>query len=206
MHYARSEERLNVLTHGIGLVLAVIGLVLLLLKAEGKLMIASAAVYGGSLIAMYLASTLYHSMTHELARKWLKMIDHSAIYLLIAGTYTPFMLVTLDNWVGIAGAVVIWSLAVAGLIFKWIFKHKAPKVSLALYLLMGWLVVVLIYPLYLALPAGGLVLLLAGGICFSIGVVFYAAKHRQYTHAIWHLFVLAGTGCHFFAVYRYVLI
>ncbi len=205
MQYAKSEERLNTLTHALGLILAIVGLIFLLIKAEGATVTLSVAVYGGTLILMYLASTLYHGITHHKVRQWLKMLDHSAIYLLIAGTYTPFMLVTLNNWIGTLGAIVIWSLAVAGLVFKWVFKHRAPKLSLALYLLMGWLVVVLIYPLYRALPGAGLVLLLAGGICFSVGVVFYAAKHRKYTHAVWHLFVLAGTGCHFFAVYGYVL-
>jgi hemolysin III len=205
LQYAQFEERLNTVSHGVGFLLAIAGLILLVLKAHSTVAIASVTVYGGSLVLMFLASTLYHGSTDTTARQWLKMVDHSAIYLLIAGTYTPFMLITLDNWIGMVGAIVIWSLALAGLIFKWVVKHRVPRLSLALYLLMGWLVVVLIYPLYQALSVGGLLLLLAGGICYSVGAFFYAAKHRQYTHFIWHLFVIAGAACHYFAIYLYVL-
>ncbi|NVJ51353.1 MAG: hemolysin III family protein [Gammaproteobacteria bacterium] len=203
--YSRLEEWLNVLSHGAGFVVAIVGLVFLILRADGALAITSVAIYGATLITMFLASTLYHGIRHDSVKRQLKLIDHSAIYLLIAGTYTPFMLVSLDNWMGIAGAVVIWSLAVAGLVFKWWTKNRLPKVSLALYLLMGWLVVVLAYPLYQTLPGGGLWLLLAGGICFSVGVVFYVAKQLKFTHAIWHCFVLAGCSCHFFSIYYFVI-
>ncbi|WP_144395487.1 PAQR family membrane homeostasis protein TrhA [Pleionea sediminis] len=203
--YSKTEERLNVITHGIGFVVAIVGLVFLVLRADGAMAIASVSVYGATLVFMLLASTLYHAITHHEIRPQLKLLDHSAIYLLIAGTYTPFMLVALDDWVGIAGAIIIWALAFSGLIFKWVAKHKFPKVSLALYLLMGWLVVVLIYPLYKNVDGGGLWLLFAGGICFSVGAAFYAAKHLRFTHAIWHGFVLAGCTCHFLSIYLFVI-
>jgi len=203
--YSRREELLNVLSHGVGFLVAIAGLVFLILRADGAMAITSVAIYGATLIAMFLASTLYHGIRHERAKESLKLIDHSAIYLLIAGTYTPFMLVSLDNWVGVTGAVVIWLLAFAGLIFKWLVRHRLPKVSVALYLLMGWLVVILAYPLYQSVPGAGLWLLFAGGICFSVGVVFYVAKQLRYTHAIWHCFVLAGCSCHFFSIYYFVL-
>ncbi len=203
--YHKTEELLNVITHGIGFVVAVVGLVLLIIRADGALAVSSVGIYGATLVLMLLASTLYHGINHQKAKASLKLLDHSAIYLLIAGTYTPFMLVALDNWVGIAGAITIWALAVSGLIFKWVARHKFPKVSLALYLLMGWLVVVLVYPLYQNVPGGGLWLLFAGGICFSVGAVFYAAKHIKFTHAIWHGFVLAGCACHFLSIYLFVI-
>jgi hemolysin III len=205
LQYAEFEENLNTLSHAVGCFLALLGALLLILKANSTAALASAAVYGGSLVMMFLASTLYHGARDSRLRQWLKMVDHSAIYLLIAGTYTPFMMITLNNWVGQLGAIVIWSLALAGLVFKWVVKHKVPRLSLAIYLIMGWLVILLIYPLYQRLEAGGLALLFAGGVCYSIGAVFYAAKHRQYTHFIWHLFVLAGAACHFFAIYFYVI-
>ncbi|NVJ59333.1 MAG: hemolysin III family protein [Gammaproteobacteria bacterium] len=203
--YPKSEEWLNALSHGLGFIVAVTGLVFLLLRADGALAITSVAIYGSSLILMFLASTLYHSIAHQKAKKHLKLIDHSAIYLLIAGTYTPFMLVALDNWIGIAGAAVIWTIAFAGLVFKWVVQHRMPKVSVSLYLLMGWLVVILAYPLYKSLPGGALWLLVAGGLCFSVGVVFYMAKHIKFTHAVWHMFVLAGCTCHFMSIYWYVI-
>lgn len=203
--YSFSEELLNAITHGIGAVLSIWGLVYLLFRAEGGTAVTSAAIYGGSLILMFIASTCYHSITIEKIKSLLKLIDHSAIYLLIAGTYTPFLLVGLDNWVGIAGVAAIWTIALIGVIFKAVARHRFPRISLTIYLLMGWLAVIFIYPLYKAIPANGLWLLLAGGICFSIGVFFYVAKKVQFTHAIWHCFVIAGCCCHFFGIYHYVL-
>jgi len=203
--YSKTEELINAVTHGIGFVIATLGLVYLLIRADGALALTSVAIYGGSLVLMFLASTIYHSVRNPERKSLFKTIDHSAIYLLIAGTYTPFMLVSLDNWVGILGAIMIWVIAFSGLVFKWVVKHRFPKVSLSLYLLMGWLVVAFAYPLYKVLPGGGLWLLLAGGICFSVGVLFYVAKQVKFTHAVWHCFVMAGCAFHFYSIYYFVI-
>ena len=203
--YSPLEEWLNSITHGIGFVLAVVGLVFLLIDAETSLAITVSAVYGSSLSLLFLASTLYHSVTHSQAKQWFKLFDHSAIYLLIAGTYTPFMLVSLGGWLGGIASVVIWLIAVTGVVFKCFVRHRYPKLSVITYLIMGWLAVLLAYPLYQALPGGGMWLLVAGGVCFSVGVLFYVAKKIKYTHAVWHLFVLAGCACHYFSIYHFVI-
>ena len=203
--YSVTEERINAITHGVGFVGAFLGFVYLMFKADTPVASISVAIYGCSLMLMFFTSTAYHSASNQSIKSILKLIDHSAIYLLIAGTYTPFMLVALDNWMGVTGAVVIWTIALLGLAFKWIAANRFPRVSVALYLLMGWLIVLFIYPLYQVVPGNGLWLLLAGGIFFSVGVAFYVKKHIPYTHAIWHCFVIAGCVCHFFAIYYFVI-
>ncbi|MCU7556104.1 hemolysin III family protein [Alteromonas sp. ASW11-19] len=199
------EEWLNSISHGLGLLAAIAGLVLLLLRAEQPIAIAAAAVYGSTLILMFLSSTLYHSISHQHLKGWLKLFDHSAIYLLIAGTYTPLLLVAIGGWLGITMTAVIWLLAIGGVAFKLIAQHRFPRISVMTYLLMGWIALGVIYPLYLALPGAGLWLLVAGGVFFSVGVFFYVAKKKKYTHAIWHLFVLGGCSCHYFSIYYYVV-
>ena len=203
--YSNSEELWNVASHAIGFALAIVGLVFLILRAEGTTAVTSVSIYGGTLVFMFLASTVYHAITHPKSKRVLKIIDHSAIYLLIAGTYTPFLLVSLDGILSLSSIILIWTLAVFGVCFKLLAGHKYPRISLATYLAMGWFAVLLGYPLYLALPAGGLWLLVAGGLLFSLGVIFYTQKHKQYTHAIWHLFVVGGCVCHFYSVYIYVV-
>lgn len=203
--YSTDEERLNIITHAVGLLVAIVGLVYLIIRAEGVLAVTSVAIYGGTLILMFLSSTMYHSVSSQPLKSRLKLIDHSAIYLLIAGTYTPFLLVSLKGGVGIIGICVIWLIAVVGLLFKWFAGQRFNKASTIFYLLMGWLVVLLIYPLYQVIPSGGLWFLFAGGICFSVGVLFYTAKHKAFTHAIWHCFVVAGCACHFLSIYWYVI-
>ncbi|MCO7223544.1 hemolysin III family protein [Pleionea sp. CnH1-48] len=203
--YSPLEERLNGLTHGVGFLLAIVGLVMLQLKAEGPVAIASTLIYGISLLLVFLSSTLYHTIASPTAKPILKMLDHSAIYLLIAGTYTPFLLVSLNGWLSSLGITLIWGLALVGLLLKWFAGKRFAKISVAFYLLMGWMAIFFIYPLYQAVPTNGLWLLLAGGICFSIGVIFYVAKQIQYTHAIWHCFVMAGCACHFFSIYSFVI-
>lgn len=203
--YSTAEEKLNAITHGIGFAAAIWGLVILIWRAQGTLAVSSVAVYGVSLVLMFLASTLYHIASNQSVKAVLKLVDHSAIYLLIAGTYTPFMLIALNGWVGITGVAVIWTVAIAGLILKWRAPGRFKKLSLILYLAMGWLVFLFMYPLYQAVPSAGLWLLGAGGVCFSIGVAFYVAKHKQFTHAIWHCFVVAGCSCHFMSIYHYVI-
>lgn len=203
--YSRAEERLNGISHGIGFVFAIVGLVYLLLRSDNALATTASAIYGTTLSLMFLASTVYHSVHAEPLKKLLKLFDHSAIYLLIAGTYTPFLLVGIGGWLGWVSIVVIWSIAVFGVTFKCFVRHRFPKLSVITYLTMGWLAVLLIYPLYQAIPGAGMWLLLAGGLCFSIGVGFYVAKKVKFTHAIWHLFVMAGCACHYFSIYHFVI-
>ncbi len=203
--YSIVEEWMNSVTHGVGFIAAIVGLVFMMFRAEHPLAVTAAAIYGATLILMFLSSTLYHAISHHKAKGWLKLFDHSAIYLLIAGTYTPLLLVSIGGWLGITMTAVVWTLAIAGVAFKLIAQHRFPKVSLMTYLLMGWIALGLIYPLYMALPGAGLWLMFAGGLCFSIGVFFYIAKKIKYTHAIWHLFVLGGCSCHYFSIYFYVV-
>lgn len=204
--YSPWEEWANRLSHGLGLLLGGLGLVLLLHKGwdQGPRVLLSYGVYGASLVLLYLASTLYHSVSSVAARRWSKLFDHCAIYLLIAGTYTPFLLVALDTPLAQGLMVVIWGLALAGVVFKLIFINRFKKVSLFTYLMLGWLSLVVIYQLYLHLDGTGLLLLGLGGLIYSLGVIFYVAKRIPYNHAIWHLFVLGGSLCHFMAIYGYI--
>ncbi len=204
--YSPREEWANRLSHGLGLLLGGLGLVLLLHKGwdQGPRVLLSYGVYGASLVLLYLASTLYHSVSSVAARRWSKLFDHCAIYLLIAGTYTPFLLVALDTPLAQGLMVVIWGLALAGVVFKLIFINRFKKVSLFTYLMLGWLSLVVIYQLYLHLDGAGLLLLGLGGLIYSLGVIFYVAKRIPYNHAIWHLFVLGGSLCHFMAIYGYI--
>lgn len=203
--YTVKEEWINSLSHGVGLVGAIAGLVLMLLRADSVLAVTVSVIYGVSLILMFLSSTLYHGITHQRTKGWLKLFDHSAIYLLIAGTYTPLLLISIGGWLGISMTVVVWSLALGGVAFKLVAQHRFPRISVATYLLLGWIALAIIYPLYTALPEPGLWLIVAGGLCFSIGVIFYVAKKVKYTHAIWHLFVIAGCSCHYLSIYYYVV-
>lgn len=203
--YSLAEEVANSISHGIGFILGIVGLVLLLVQAidsgADATAITSYSLYGGSMILLFLASTLYHAIPHPTAKRWLKVFDHCAIYLLIAGTYTPFLLVGLDSPLARCRMAVIWSLALAGIIFKLAFAHRFKVVSLITYLTMGWLSLIVIYQLALRLSGGGLTLLALGGVIYTLGVIFYVCKRIPYNHAIWHGFVLGGSACHFFAIY-----
>ncbi|KYN90414.1 hemolysin III family protein [Vibrio cidicii] len=206
--YSVSEEVANAVTHALGMVFGIVGLILLLLKAAehnaDTLTITSMAVYGASIIVLFLASTLYHAIPSPQAKRWLKTFDHSAIYLLIAGSYTPFLLVSLRTPLAIGLMIVIWSIALLGIIMKVAFVYRFKRFSLISYLLMGWLSLVVIYQLAITLDVGGLTLLACGGVIYSLGVIFYVAKRIPFNHAIWHCFVLAGCVCHFLAIYLYV--
>ena len=206
--YSDIEERANAITHGLGVVLGVVGLVLLLIRAfdyqADMLTVASMAVYGSSIILLFLASTLYHSITTEKTKRLLKTLDHCAIYLLIAGSYTPFLLVGLRTPLAMGLMAVIWGIALVGIIMKIGFVYRFKRLSLFIYLAMGWLSLIVVYQLAMNIDIGGLVLLAVGGVIYSLGVIFYVAKRIPYNHAIWHLFVLAGCACHFFAIYLYV--
>lgn len=198
-------ERFNGITHLSGALLALAGAVALIvvgaLKAD-PWKIVSFSIYGTTLVFLYLSSTLYHSVRGR-AKNVLRKMDHAAIYLLIAGTYTPFTLGVLRGAWGWSLFGVIWGLAVAGIVLKSTVGMRFPKLSLAVYLLMGWLVVIAARPLVRHVPPAGLAWLLAGGLAYTAGVAFYARPNARYAHFLWHLAVLAGTVCHFVAVLRY---
>lgn len=206
--YPWAEEIANSLSHGVGLVFGIVGLVLLLVQAvsvdASAMAITSYSIYGGSMILLYLASTLYHAIPHQKAKYWLKKLDHCAIYLLIAGTYTPFLLVGLNSPLAKGLMAVIWGLALFGVIFKLAFAHRFEVLSLITYLTMGWLSLIVIYQLATKLSLGGVILLALGGVVYTLGVIFYASKRFRFGHAIWHGFVLGGSACHFMAIYFYV--
>ncbi len=206
--YSLAEEIANSVSHGIGLIFGIVGLVLLLVQAGNVgadvTAITSYSLYGGSMILLFLASTLYHAIPHPPAKRWLKKMDHCAIYLLIAGTYTPFLLVGLASPLAKGLMIVIWSMALLGVIFKLAFAHRFEVVSLITYLTMGWLSLVVIYQLAQRLPVGGMTLLAAGGLIYTVGVIFYACNRIPFNHAIWHGFVLGGSLCHFLAIYLYI--
>lgn len=206
--YSVAEEIANSISHGVGFILGIVGLVLLLTQAvaneAGSVAITSYSLYGGSIILLFLASTLYHAIPNQAAKRRLKVFDHCAIYLLIAGTYTPFLLVGLDSSLARGLMVVIWSLALIGVIFKLAFTHRFKVISLVTYLGMGWLSLVVIYQMVMKLSAGAVSLLAAGGIVYTLGVIFYVNKRIPFNHAIWHGFVLGGSVCHFLAIYLYI--
>lgn len=206
--YTLGEEIANAVTHGLGTAAAIVALTLMLVKAMPALsgwQMAGVAVYGGSMISLFLSSTLYHSLTHPPTKAVLKRFDHSMIYLLIAGTYTPFLMITLQSAMAQALLAVIWALALGGVLFKIFFVHRFKRASLITYLAMGWLSLLVVYELYEALPSPAFNLLIAGGLSYTLGAAFYAAKQYRYTHAIWHLFVLGGAACHCVAIAAYVI-
>jgi hemolysin III len=206
--YTPREELANSLTHALGAVLSVVGLVLLVFfsaRYGDAWHVVSTAVFGTTLVLLYSSSTIYHSLRDERLKHVLQKFDHAAIFLLIAGTYTPFMLVTLRGPWGWSLFGVVWGLALAGVILKFWFAGRFRLASTLIYLGMGWLVMVAIKPLLAALPAGGLRLLIGGGLCYTGGAVFYLRKQLPYHHAIWHLFVLGGSACHWASVFFYVV-
>ena len=203
--YSASEEKINWQSHALGAFLSVIALGAMIMQSQNVTAITAATIYGVSLLLMFTSSTCYHAVRSTRTKAILKKLDHSAIYLLIAGTYTPFLLVALGGYWALVGMLCIWGLAAFGVIFKLTAKVPRPKVSLATYLVMGWIALAFVYPLYLALPGAALWLLVIGGVLFSVGTVFYSAKHRQFSHAIWHVFVMVACLCHFLAIYLYVL-
>ena len=206
--YSLAEEIANSITHGLGALLSVAGLTLLVTFAAQQndaWRVVSFSVYGATLTLLFLASTLYHSFQNAKVKQVFKLLDHCAIYLLIAGTYTPFLLVTLRDSVGWMLFSIIWTLALLGIVFKVMFRHRFKKLSVATYVIMGWLVIVASQELAKALPGNALAWLIAGGLVYTAGVVFYLWKRLPFNHAIWHLFVLGGSLCHFFAIFFHVL-
>ena len=207
-YYSAIEEKLNITTHAVGLVFSVAALVLLVTRATlyGNVWhIVSFSVFGVSLIILYAFSTIYHSATNPVLRGRLRIIDHASIYVLIAGTYTPFSLVTLS---GLSGWMIFsfsWAMAITGIILKLFFTGRYNLISTLMYVFMGWIIIFAIKPLINNLSSDGLFWLVAGGIAYTVGAILYGFKKIKFNHAIFHVFVLLGSFCHFVSVYFYVL-
>jgi hemolysin III len=200
------EEIANAVTHGLGLAASLIGLPVLVVAAAGRgdaALVIGCSVFAASLIALYAASTLYHAVRPSRAKQLLRVVDHVAIYLLIAGTYTPFTLGVLRGAWGWTLFGLVWSFAALGIVFKTVLGMRYPRASTVFYLAMGWHAVIAMRPLVAQVPWPGLVWIAAGGLLYTGGVVFYVLEHRRYSHAVWHVFVLGGSVCHFFAVLWY---
>lgn len=205
--YDTKEEKINVISHFVGLLLSIAALALLVVKASlmGNVWhIVSFSVYGLSLIVLYLASTLYHNAKNPIKRAKLNIFDHAAIYVLIAGSYTPFTLVTLNGTVGWVLFGLTWGAALAGVVFKIFFIGKFDKLSTVMYVLMGWMVVFAMKPLYENLSPQGLLWLIMGGVFYTVGAVFYAQNKLKFNHAIFHIFVLLGSASHFVSIFFFV--
>ncbi len=205
-HYTRGEEIANTITHAIGLALALVGLPALVLASLARgdaLTVAGMSVFGAALVAVYASSTLYHAVRPSRTKQVLQVVDHVCIYLLIAGTYTPFALGVLRGAWGWTLLGAIWTLATLGIVFKVAFRARFRRLSTAFYVGMGWTAVVVIRPLALAMEATGFWLVVAGGVCYTAGVLFYVRTRPRYMHAVWHGFVMAGSACHFVAVIKY---
>ena len=206
--YSPLEERINILSHAIGLLLSIIAVVLLVTRASSygnAWHIVSAAIFGASLITLYAASTAYHSATRAELRARLRIIDHATIYILIAGTYTPFTLITLNGTVGWVIFAFSWGMAISGIILKLFFTGRFNLVSTLMYVFMGWIIIFAVKPLIASLPTEGLFWLVAGGLSYTVGAIIYSIKKVPLNHATFHLFVLGGSICHFVAVYFFVL-
>jgi hemolysin III len=204
-HYSDKEERLNIITHAFGLLLSVIGLPFLILKSlnfNGFWKPTSLIIYGFSLIVLYAASTFYHAAKDPRLRRKLNIFDHAAIYVLIAGTYTPFTILVLEGFLGWIIFGLTWTFALIGIILKLFYTGRFDKLSTVLYLLMGWQIMFVINPLMERFSTEGLQLLFAGGVFYTIGAVLYSIKKLPYNHAIFHVFVVLGSMCHFFSVLR----
>ena len=203
------EEIANSVSHGIGLAAAVAATPILIIDAArrgGAANVVGASIFAATVALLYLASVLYHALPENRAKRVFQVLDHGAIFLLIAGTYTPFTLGVFWGGWGWTIFGIVWGLALVGLLLKAASGIRYPKLSVALYLGMGWLVLIAIKPLWLIMPTEGIIWLLAGGIAYTAGVVFYVAQKLPYGHFVWHLFVLAGTACHFVAVMRYAVV
>ena len=207
-NYTPLEEIFNSLTHGIGILISLAGMVLMIVFASryGNVNhIVSCTIFGLTLVMLYTASTLYHSFRKPTLKHVFKICDHSCIYLLIAGTYTPFLMVTLKGMLGWSLFAVVWTLTAAGILFKIFFVYRFNILSTIAYILMGWIIIFAVKPLLHSLPEGGIAFLVAGGLAYTLGTIFYAWKKLPFNHAIWHLFVLGGSICHFLAVILYVI-
>ena len=206
--YSALEEKTNIISHAVGLVLSIVALVLMVVRASeygNAWHIVSVSIFGASLISLYAASAFYHSAKDLKTRSRLRIIDHATIYVLIAGTYTPFTLVTLNGTVGWMIFAISWTMAFSGVILKLFFTGKYNVLSTLMYVFMGWIIIFAIKPLINSLSSEGLFWLVAGGIAYTTGAVIYSIKKIKFNHAIFHMFVLLGSLCHFISVYFYVL-
>ncbi len=199
------EEIANSISHGVGALAAMAITPIMIIKAipQGAAAVVGASIFGATMILLYLASTLYHAFPHSKTKRVFNIFDHGAIFLLIAGTYTPFTLGVLRGAWGWSLLVVVWVLAILGVVLKSVAGARSGKLSTGLYLAMGWLAVLAIKPFWLNMPAAGLIWLVVGGVMYSAGVFFFVAERIRYHHFIWHLFVMAGTACHVVAVIGY---
>ncbi|MEO0972779.1 MAG: hemolysin III family protein [Pseudomonadota bacterium] len=206
--YTVAKEIANSVTHGVGLALSIAALVMLIVFAvrySTAVAVVAASVYGATLVLLYTTSTLYHALPKGPAKRVFEVLDHSAIFLLIAGTYTPYTLVKLPAGWGWSLFGVIWGLAVLGIVLEATLRVRGRNVQLALYLVMGWLILIAMGPLVSAMPAAGLALLALGGVCYSLGVVFFLWHSLRFHHVVWHVFVLAGSACHVLSVLFFVV-
>ncbi len=202
------EEIANSVSHGVGLLAAITAAPILILSAvqhDGAARIVGASVFAATMVLLYLTSMLYHALPRNRAKRVFQILDHAAIFLMIAGTYTPFTLGVLRGTWGWTLFGLVWSLALAGVVHTAVGGVRYPKFSTYLYLAMGWLILIAVKPLWLRMPTWGLFWLLAGGIAYTAGVAFYAAKQVRYSHFVWHLFIIAGTVCHFIAVLQFAV-
>ncbi len=203
------EELWNSITHGIGIPIAIAGITLLIINAidrESLTYWVAALVYGFSMLWTYITSTVYH-IFHKVrpgVRHYLNLLDHTAIYLFIAGTYTPIALFVLSGWWSTVILISVWTLALGGIVYKLFFLGRYRKLSLAIYIAMGWLIVIAFKPFYESAPSGLLIWILAGGIAYTLGTIFFSLQKMRYAHSVWHVLVLIGTICHFVGIYLYV--
>ncbi|HUU46103.1 MAG TPA: hemolysin III family protein [Acidobacteriota bacterium] len=203
---SRGEEIANSVSHGVGLLAALVAAPVLVLSAVrhgGAARIAGASVFAGATVLLYLTSTLYHALPANRAKQVFRLLDHASIYVMIAGTYTPITLSVLSGTWGWTLFGIVWGLALGGVVLTTVGGVRYPKLRISLYIAMGWLILVAVKPLRLRMPSEGLLWVSAGGIAYTVGVVFYAVKRVRYCHFVWHLFVVAGTACHFIAVLRF---
>jgi hemolysin III len=203
MNIKTKEEIWNAITHGLGAALSIAGLVILIVFASIKgnvWHIVSFSVFGATMVILYMSSTLYHSFTNKTVKNLFRKFDHMSIFLLIAGTYTPFCLAVLKGWIGWTVFGIVWGCCVLGIIFKAFFTGKKEVFSTLMYIVMGWVIIFAIKPLYLSTPHIAFIFLVLGGVSYTLGTIFYVNERIRYSHSIWHLFVLGGTACHFFSV------
>lgn len=207
-HQTPREELLSTLTHAFGLLLSVIGISVLIVYAGTygeAIHVVTASIYGSSLVLLYAASTFYHGSRSLFWKRKLQVADHVCIYLLIAGTYTPITLISLKGVWGWSLFSIVWGVAIVGILLKLFFTGRFRVISTLAYLCLGWVVVIALGPLIESLPTGGLIWLVAGGLAYSFGTIFFVKQQIPFNHAIWHLFVMAGSACHYFSVFLYVI-
>ncbi len=206
--FSRGEEIAHAITHGIGALASIVALVVMIVLAAQRgdaRLIVAVSIFGSSMVILYTASTLYHALIPKRAKRFFELMDHGAIYLLIAGSFTPFSLVVLGGGWGWSSLGAVWGFAILGIIYEVVLKRPWKWLSLTFYIGLGWMMLIPAKPLSALLPHDALVLIVAGGVAYTGGAVFYAWRGFRYNHAVWHLFVLAGTACHFLCVLKYVI-